>query len=484
MRQLLLSLSLLVALPTFAVRRMANVVCFVKFADQEEAEWQHPQDYYEAMFNDSGDDANSVRNYFTAMSYGAMEWNTVLVPLVYVDSHPRSYYCKQSSINPDGYDNYAVATLREQTMLAELCKYVESSVPEDAEIDCNGDGKIDNFTIIINGNSEISSSYNLWPSNLKCLWTSPTIHGKKVDNYLKVFDKANGYKSLEPQELNTGVLCHEMMHTLDAFDLYSNGKLEPVGVWDLMSDNQKVPQGLSAYMRHTYGRFYGNWIPKIRELTEPGRYVVRPLDSADTEDVAFKIVPDPSKDEYFMVEYRDKSTRWDRFLPAAGMLVYRIDPSREGNLNASKFEMYIFRPGGSTEKAGTLAKAPLGEDTKRTSFGAEDDADYPFYTDGTRAPFWITDVVTTDGGMAFTLSFENSGISDITADCETPVYDRTAAVLSAPGALHVWIFNPAGGTLLSENYTSPLSLGHLPAGIYFARVSYPGGKTSSIKFVK
>lgn len=62
MRQLLLSLSLLVGLPTFAVRKMANVVCFVKFADQEDAEWQHPQDYYEAMFNDSGDNANSVRN--------------------------------------------------------------------------------------------------------------------------------------------------------------------------------------------------------------------------------------------------------------------------------------------------------------------------------------------------------------------------------------------------------------------------------------
>ena len=95
-------------------------------------------------------------------------------------------------------------------MLDALCKYVESSIPEDAEIDCNGDGKIDNFTVIINGNSEISSNYNLWPSNQKCLWTTPVIHGKKVDCYLKVFDKANGYKALEPQELNTGVLCHEI----------------------------------------------------------------------------------------------------------------------------------------------------------------------------------------------------------------------------------------------------------------------------------
>ncbi|MDE6431403.1 MAG: hypothetical protein K2K65_09570 [Duncaniella sp.] len=117
MRQLLLSLSLLVALPTFAVRKMANVVCFVKFADQTENEWQHPQDYYAAMFNDDSEGANSVKNYFTDMSYGAMEWNSVIVPLVYVDSHPRGYYCKQTSINPDGYTNTLFASMREQTML-------------------------------------------------------------------------------------------------------------------------------------------------------------------------------------------------------------------------------------------------------------------------------------------------------------------------------------------------------------------------------
>ena len=416
MRQLLLSLSLLVGLPTFAVRKMANVVCFVKFADQEDAEWQHPQDYYEAMFNDSGDNANSVRNYFTDMSYGAMEWNSVLVPLVYVDSHPRSYYCKQTSINPDGYDNYAVASLREQTMLDALCKYVESSISEDAEIDCNGDGKIDNFTVIINGNSEISSNYNLWPSNQKCLWTTPVIHGKKVDCYLKVFDKANGYKALEPQELNTGVLCHEMMHTLNAFDLYSNGKLEPVGVWDLMSDNQKVPQGLSAYIRQTYGRFYGNWIPSVREISESGRYLLRPLDSDSPEDVAFKIVPDLSKDEYFMVEYRDRNDMWDSSLPAGGMLVYRVNPlvTQTGNLGKD-FELYVFRPNSNAgTSAGLIKRATLGTDTRRTSFGHIDDNDYPFYSDGTRAYFCITDVKETAEGISFSFSTDITGSSAVT----------------------------------------------------------------------
>lgn len=69
--------------------------------------------------------------------------------------------------------------------------------------------------------------------------------GVKVGNYLKVFDGANGYKSMVPQKINTGVLCHEMTHTLGAYDLYTtkgnaNSTLEPVNVWDLMSDNQEA----------------------------------------------------------------------------------------------------------------------------------------------------------------------------------------------------------------------------------------------------
>ena len=54
------------------------------------------------------------------------------------------------------------------------------------------------------------------------------LRGLKSGNFLRVFDQANGYKSMVPQPLNTGVLCHEMMHTLNAFDLYTSGdnKLE------------------------------------------------------------------------------------------------------------------------------------------------------------------------------------------------------------------------------------------------------------------
>ena len=82
------------------------------------------------------------------------------------------------------------------------------------------------------------------------------------------------------------------MHTLDAPDLYSSGKLNPVGIWDLMSDNQTVPQGFLAYIRQSYGRGYGNWIPSIAQLSEPGEYVLNELSSATPDNVAYMIKPD------------------------------------------------------------------------------------------------------------------------------------------------------------------------------------------------
>jgi len=394
---------------------MANVVCFVKFADQVDNAWEHDFDYYEAMFNSTGEGANSVRNYFSDMSYGKMDWESTLVLTEYVDSHNRGYFCEKSDSNPDGYTFLDVLLdTRTKTLVKDLCEFMSDKIPDDVVLDANNDGTVDNMVIIFNGNSDIGASKMLWPANN----TAPAarLKGLNVGNYLKVFDGANGYKSLVPQKLNTGVLCHEMMHTLNAYDLYTSGssKLEPVNVWDLMSDNQKKPQGFSAYMRMTYGADYGAWLPEsdIVTLGEAGEYELLPVSSKEEGCVAYKIVPDKNKPEYFMIEYRDKADMWDASLPNSGLLVYRVNPSVNGNLG-NKFEMYVFRPGGSADAAGQVSKAPLGPDTGRTSFGLANDADYPFYSDGTRAEFSITDVKKTGKGMSFRFYPDTDGDSAV-----------------------------------------------------------------------
>ena len=70
--------------------KLTNVVCFVKFADQDYNEWYHqeeglitpPYSWYETFFNSTEEDANSVRNYFSTMSYGRADWEYRCIALI------------------------------------------------------------------------------------------------------------------------------------------------------------------------------------------------------------------------------------------------------------------------------------------------------------------------------------------------------------------------------------------------------------------
>lgn len=447
-----LSISLFAAVLSLCIfaepYKMANVVCFVKFADQVENSWEHDFDYYEAMFNSMDEGANSVRKYYSDMSYGKMDWESTLIFTEYVDSHSRGYFCEKSASNPDGYTSLDLMfDFRTKTLVKDMCEFLSDKIGDDVVLDADNDGTVDNIVIIFNGNSDIGASKMLWPANN----TAPAarLKGLNVGNFLKVFDGANGYKSLVAQKLNTGVLCHEMMHTLNAYDLYTSGssRLEPVNVWDLMSDNQKKPQGFSAYMRMKYGADYGTWLPEseITTLEEAGEYELLPVSSTEEGNVAYKIVPDKGKSEYFMVEYRDKEDFWDESLPNSGLLVYRINPSFNGN-TGKDFEMYVFRPGGSLTAAGQISKAPLGPDTGRASFGLVEDADYPFYADGIRAEFSITDVKKTERGMSFKFYPNTSGdsaVEGIEADSDTPdvIYNLQGVRLNRITSPGIYIVN-------------------------------------------
>lgn len=415
--------------------KMANIVCFVKFADEADKAWEHDFDYYDNMFNSTEEGANSVRNFFSDMSYGSMDWESTILPFEYVDSHPVGYFLPKGNSNPDGYtDLDLMLDTRIKTLVKDMCLFLDEKLAsydfngdgfidenDKIVVDANGDGEVDNIVMIICGDSDKSASRMLWPSNNR--GATAYLGGVKVGNYLKVFDGANGYKSMVPQKINTGVLCHEMTHTLGAYDLYTtkgnaNSTLEPVNVWDLMSDNQTVPQGLTAYMRMQYGSPFGGWLPRtdIKQISQNGRYTLRPLSSETPDDVAFIIRPDRTRAEYFMVEYRDRNDMWDSSLPAGGMLVYRVNPlvTQTGNLGKD-FELYVFRPNSNAgTSAGLIKRATLGTDTRRTSFGHIDDNDYPFYSDGTRAYFCITDVKETAEGISFSFSTDITGSSAVT----------------------------------------------------------------------
>lgn len=392
----------------------SNLVCFLRFGDETADEaFENPVTYYEQLFNDEAEGANSVYNYFREASYNQLFWKSSFFPqangteiVSFKAANPRDYYRTKNSINTIGYEDEVDRAAREQALIRELAAYLSANLPESAVIDSNDDGLFDNLCIIVSGRSELSNRHLLWPHRSDLALPDEKaiyIKGKKLVGYLMVFDGANGFESLQPVPVNTGVVCHEMSHTLGTYDLYHvNDNLNPVGVWDLMSDNLKAPQQMTAYTKWRYCK----WIDEIPEITEPGRYTLNPVGGTKKENIAYKIKP-IGADEYFVVEYRKKEGAFDAGLPASGLLVYRINPNYTGgNLNYNGTtrldEQYIFRPGGTTTADGRINEAVFSAESGRTTFGGT--ADYkPFYSNGNEARFALTDISTCGETLSFTL---------------------------------------------------------------------------------
>ena len=398
---------------------LSNLVCFVRFLDEDNDEmFERPFSAYEQLFNDDTQGANSVYNYFREASYGQLAWKSSFFPeavdgrvISYRASRERGYYKEKSSINELGYEDDVDKAAREQALIREVAAWLSDALPEDASLDADDDGIVDNMCIVLSGRSELSNRHLLWPHRSDLALPDEKaiyIKGKKLVGYLMVFDDANGWASLEPVPLNTGVICHEMSHSLGTYDLYHvNDDLNPVGVWDLMSDNLLVPQQMSAYTKYRYC----GWIDEIPEISEPGTYVLNPVGGEKKENVAYKIRPIGSE-EYFVVEYRRKEgSTFDSGLPESGLLVYRINPAYTGgNVNyngATRLdEVYVFRPGGTVTADGNIEKAALSEESGRTAFGGDAEVK-PFYSDGTVARFALTHISSCGETLSFNL--ENLG---------------------------------------------------------------------------
>lgn len=421
-RFFLLFLALCGLIPVWAEKNngnLSNLVCFVRFLDEDNDEmFERPFSAYEQLFNDDTQGANSVYNYFREASYGQLAWKSSFFPeavdgrvISYRASRERGYYNEKSSINELGYEDDVDKAAREQALIREVAAWLSDALPEDASLDADDDGIVDNMCIVLSGRSELSNRHLLWPHRSDLALPDEKaiyIKGKKLVGYLMVFDDANGWASLEPVPLNTGVICHEMSHSLGTYDLYHvNDDLNPVGVWDLMSDNLLVPQQMSAYTKYRYC----GWIDEIPEISEPGTYVLNPVGGEKKENVAYKIRPIGSE-EYFVVEYRRKEgSTFDSGLPESGLLVYRINPAYTGgNVNyngATRLdEVYVFRPGGTVTADGNIEKAALSEESGRTAFGGDAEVK-PFYSDGTVARFALTHISSCGETLSFNL--ENLG---------------------------------------------------------------------------
>ena len=263
-----------------------NISIFIRFSDDEE--FTNTYSSIDNMFNDVSENAISMRSYFRAASYGAMEIPTYFYPghngetiISYQDTYPRSYYQPyNASTNPNGYQDSDRAN-REFGLLQRAVNYVNANypVPSSLNIDYDNDGYVDNVCFIVRGDVGEWSSL-LWPHQWSLYGKTVRINGKRVWTFNFQLADATGY-------FNTSVMCHEMNHSLSAPDLYHYSYTGPdaVGIWDLMHNNTMPPQHCGAYMKMKYG----HWIDDIPEITQAGTYTLNPISSATPTNVAYKI---------------------------------------------------------------------------------------------------------------------------------------------------------------------------------------------------
>jgi len=386
-----------------------NISIFIRFSDDD----QFTNSYYDIdnMFNDVSAGAVSMKAYFAAASYGAIEIPTTFYPghsgstiISYQDTYPRSYFEPyNSTTNPNGYQESQRAE-REFSLLQRAVNYVNANypVPTSLNIDYDEDGYVDNVCFIVKGGVGAWGSL-LWPHKWSLQDRVVNINGKRVWTFNFQLADATSY-------FNTSTMCHEMNHSLGAPDLYHyyHGEdLSPVGIWDLMENNTTPPQHCGAYMKMKYG----HWIDDIPEITQPGTYTLNPISSAAPTNVAYKIATsDPN--QFYVVEYRDNTSLFETGLPGKGLLVYRINTNFTGGVDYNPDEgiydeVYIFRPGGTATQNGNYWQAHFSSDVGRPEFSASTNP-YPFFSDGTLDPgFRIYDITSAGNTISFTYGGTN-----------------------------------------------------------------------------
>ena len=287
--------------------------------------------------------SRSLTNYISTVSVGNASVNPVLTYknnsegeiYVYTADHPLGYYLPYSSSNPTGYKNdyYFDRTKLFTNAFAALKKYITSNL--DLDVDDNGEiDSIDFFTPYCGGWNDF-----LWSHSWVVCDQSQSANGARLV----------GYNQITYPNNDTGIyqtITHEFMHTIGFPDQYTYGSdvtfANPFDSWTPMT------YGTTGYPtvweRYRYGY---NWVSEsgIKEVTTDGTYTLKgSTTDSNSNTVAYK-VSIPDSDEFFMIEYRDKSANvYESDMPNSGIIAYRVNPNRIGNASGDP-ELYQLRNG-------------------------------------------------------------------------------------------------------------------------------------------
>ena len=417
-----------------AYKTLTNLVVFVRFSGDREIGTQFM--IFRNMF---GSSSKSVAKFFDAMSYGHIQFNTVFARqnrsgqiTSYTDPLTRNHFRPYSEDNPEGYTtpNPQIGiSMLEAQLIARIAHYVDSAqlVDGDVVLDGNGDGDIDNLSIIVKGDVDRWGEL-LWPHMEffphDSVGYTVTINGKRVNAFNFEFEGAGD------TYFSTDVFCHEMCHSIGLPDLYHNNKhtgVNPVA-YDLMSTGSMCQP--SAIYKHKILHITGE--PK--QITHDDTYSIS-SNGSSAENNLYYIKSAIDSNQWYTIEYRYTGDPFESSLPGSGLVIGRWMDTVPHDIKWSGNSFYdfttrpnaywTFRPGSSVDSVdGFVPQTLFSAAEGRTEFGPNTDP-HPYLADGTpERSFRIYDINEHGRTCFFSVAFLGDGVDEPEADCESGVVFR------------------------------------------------------------
>ncbi len=320
---------------TAAEGKKTNFVLLIEFSDlkfSDKAPFKNASEEeirqgFDNLFNKQGYTADgavgSVKDYFTEISYGKMEYESVISPIVSINSSYLEYAWGENSSHSEravsNFKKAIVYALKELDNQGYDFKalWPNSNVPE-------------GFTVIHAGGGAESDyrNYNfLWSHKSEI--DATRIDGITFTNY-HTEPAGRGYNG-DGGLVRIGVICHESLHFFGLPDLYDTyGRTSGLGNFCIMAAGEwngndgNRPAHPSAWCKYKLGLI--NCQTAVEGSNSIG-------ESATEEDAFYIFKPSNfNRNEYFIMENR-QSVGFDKSIPGSkrGILIYHVDERKSGN---------------------------------------------------------------------------------------------------------------------------------------------------------
>lgn len=262
--------------------------------------------------------SGSVRDYFKAQSYGALDIEFDVVG-PYVTANDMAYYGAHAGESKDS--NPAM-------MAKEACLAADSKV-NFSDYDWDGDGEVDQVFVIYAGVGESQDTTGdnryadtIWPHEWAMQWTvgALMLDGVRVDTYACGCE-LRGVTGTTIDGIGTA--CHEFSHCLGLPDFYDTSDSDSFGTgyWDIMAagcynDDSCTPAGYTSYERWFAGWLEPEELKEMTTITD-----MKPLVDAPE---AYILYNEADRNEYYLLENRQLKG-FDAGLDGHGLLVLHVD---------------------------------------------------------------------------------------------------------------------------------------------------------------